>query len=509
MARAIVDVLFDRARDAPQTPFLTWQDEEIGYGAFAERVRKAASALRAAGVSVDDRVAIRVRDKLSHLVAYFGAMAAGAIAVHIWSRRDPEDVAWACRHTGAKVLVGDQAIEGIDCETLSMAALLSGNDSPDHGARPSMAYMMFTSGTTSEPKAVMTTHGNVEFVTNTLIEIGSLKPDDREIIYMPLYATGGLGHIHGLIARGASAHLLPHDLWSITDDDIQLILDRIEDENVSAFLTTISLLDRLRSTHRDAFRRKARHVRSILVNVAPLSSELVADLLSILPGTRFVHYYGSTEASRSVVQCFNDNSNHYPCAGWAAPGTSFSLDKAGRHDEEVGEIMVSGPQVMLGYWQGHVERDDGCARIFRTGDLGSVDDTGALTVLGRVKDNINVDGMKVFPFVLEDVLRTHPDVEDCVVAGIPDPRTFQAPGAAVTLRDGAGVGDVVMRLDAHCRSRLDPMLVPTRYLVVDQFPRGEQGKVLRQKLADLIAGDGVVPASASRPIAAPANDADT
>ncbi|MEM8550741.1 MAG: class I adenylate-forming enzyme family protein [Pseudomonadota bacterium] len=498
MTKTIVDILFDRARASPQMPFLTWQGEVIPYGAFAGQVLSAAATLRDEGVVVDDRVAICVRDKLTHLLAYFGAMAAGAIAVHVWSRRTPEEVAWACRHVGAKVLVGDDGTAEPGRATIATSALVRSKDTPALTARPSIAYMMFTSGTTSLPKAVMTTHRNVEFVTDTLIRIGSLMPDDREMIYMPLHATGGLGHVHGLIARGASAHLTPHDLWSITDDDLHAMLDLIEAETVTAFLTTISLLDRLRSTHRAAFQQKARCVRAILVNVAPLPSELVADLIGILPATRFVHYYGSTEASRSVVQCFNDNPNHYHCAGWPAHGTSFTLEKDDNHGGSVGEIAVRGPQVMLGYWQGTVERDDGRARTFRTGDLGTVDAAGALTVLGRVNDNINVDGLKVFPFMLEDVLRAHPDVAECVVAGIPHPRTFQTPGTAVVPRDGVNRHDLAMRLCAHCREKLDPMLVPSRYLVVDRLPRGEQGKVLRQKVAEMIARRGVDPTLASR-----------
>jgi len=483
----ILDYLELHAREQGEREFLVLQDERLTFAELATRVQRLAGVLRARGVGPGDRVVLYLARRTRYLTAYLAAMAAGAIPVHLYPERPVSYVDFAATHTGAALVITDQ--EKVEWSSFPHP-LLHFPDLTDAalpavwpGERSDAAYMMFTSGTTGQPKAVVTTQQNILFVTRTLIGMAGMSRDDREVIVMPLGSTGGLGHFHSNLVLGNRTILLPYFFGSMSAADLEQMLETIADEDITGFLATPGLLGRLATEHRDSFRGKARRLRYILANVCPMRPALVRDLMELLPDTRFHTYYGLTEASRTVYQCYNDRPEHVTAAGRPAPGVSIRIDQPDAAG--VGEVAIKGGNVMAGYWgRGRDGFDDD--GWFHSGDLGSVDAEGFLFIRGRLRDNINVDGLKFLPRDVEDVLLAHPAVTDCAVVGVPDPIRYQRAGAVVVLAEQTDRSAIVAELQAFCGERLDFYKVPAIFYVADSIPRSELGKVDRDALIELM-----------------------
>ena len=481
---SILDSLEQHASVDGGREFLVLEDERLTFAELFTRVQRLAGVLRARGIGRGDRVVLYAARRTRYLTAYLAAMAAEAIPIHLYPERPPSFVDFAAAHTSAALVITDQEK---DAWASFPHPVLRYPDLSD-GSLPmvwprecaDVAYMMFTSGTTGQPKAVMTTQQNVLFVTRTLIGMAGMTRDDREVIVMPLGSTGGLGHFHANLMLGRRTILLPYFFGSMTAAEIEQMLETIGSEGITGFLATPGMLGQLATQHRQSFREQCRNVRYILSNVCPVRPELVRDLIELLPNTRFHTYYGLTEASRSVYQCYNDEPEHVTAAGRPAPGVTIRIDEPNEVGE--GEVLIKGGNVMAGYWdRGGDGFDDGW---FRTGDLGLLDAAGYLVIRGRVRDNINVDGLKFLPREVEDLLLTHPAVRDCAVVGLPDPIRFQRPGAMVVLAGDADREAIAAALEAFCRARLDFYKVPVRFSFADAIPRSELGKVDRQAVVE-------------------------
>ena len=140
---------------------------------------------------------------------------------------------------------------------------------------------------------------------------------------------------------------------------------------------------------------------------------------------------------------------------------------------------------MAGYWgRGRDGFDDN--GWFRSGDLGSLDAEGFLVIRGRVRDNINTDGVKFLPGDVENVLLAHPAVDDCVVVGLPDPLRYQRVGAMVVLAGHADRSTIVAELQSHCRERMDFYKLPILFCFTESIPRSDLGKVNREALVEMM-----------------------
>lgn len=467
--------------------FLILQDERLTFAEFATHVQRLAGLLRARGVGPGDRVVLYLARHTRYLTAYMATMAAGAIPVHLYPERPASYVDFAATHTGAGLVITDQ--EQVAWSSFPHPLLhypdLSDAKLPRvwPGQCADAAYMMFTSGTTGQPKAVVTTQQNVLFVTQTLIRMAGMNQNDREVIVMPLGSTGGLGHFHSNLVLGNRTVLLPYFFGSMSAADLRHILETIADEGITGFLATPGMLGRLATEHRQLFREKAQKLRYILTNVCPIRPDLVRDLLELLPNTRFHTYYGLTEASRSVYQCYNDHPAQVSAAGRPAPGVSIRIDQPDGVGE--GEVLIKGGNVMAGYWERGRDGfdDDGW---FHSGDLGTIDAQGFLFIRGRLRDNINVDGLKFLPRDIEDVLLAHPAVDDCAVVGLPDPIRYQRAGAMVVLAEQADRSASVAELQTFCGERLDFYKIPVFFCFTDAIPRTELGKINRDALIELM-----------------------
>lgn len=390
----IPDHLARHARKQPDAPFRSEDGETYRFGAFFDLVTRLAARLHAAGLGKGERVVLYMERRSRYLATYLAAMTLGAIPVLLSPRRQPVFVAYAAAHSSARLVVSDGVAFGgvaLPCpllrypgaEQLDLAPLWPGE-------RHEIAYLMYTGGATGTPKAVMVSHENVAFATRTLIVMAGITRCDREIVVMPLDSNGGLAHFHANLALGNPLILPPCYFGALDDQDLHRLLDTIEAEGITGFLATPAILARLAATHREDVRRKARRLRYLLANLAPLPADLVRDLLALLPETRLHSYYGLTEASHSVHLCCNDHPEKIAGVGRPSPGMAIRI--AQPNLAGIGEVQIKGPSVMAGYW-GLGEQGFTSDGWLHSGDLGSFDGDGYLTLHGRLAENRGGDGL--------------------------------------------------------------------------------------------------------------------
>lgn len=472
--RTIVDYVDEQGIALAGRPFLTEEGRTYSFAELRSMVRKMAAFLRSNGVGVGDRVILNMEGRTAHLVTYFGSMALGAIPVHLHTLRPRQFVEFAVADTGARLMITRRHAEhweGFPCPIVPFPDLDAGLPEYWSDERSDTAHLMYTSGTTGTPKAVMTSQESTIFTARTIIDFAELTAFERELICLPLAFTFGLGHVHSQLMLGGQAHL------SSAMRDRDTLLGILADDRITGFLASPGMLKSLTDDDPEAFAESASGLGYMVINCTPMPVPLTSRLLDLLPATRIYMYYGLTEASRSAYICYNRNPDRLACTGRATDGVSLRIDRP--NDLGDGEVLIKGPNVMPGYWgdaRPACIDDDGW---LHTGDLASMDDGGYITVKGRIKEQISVDGMKCQPLEIETALNSHPDVVESAVVAIRDERTYQAVGAVVVTSSDEDRPTLAERLRSHCGALLEPFKVPSRIVFVDAVPKTDLGKIKR------------------------------
>lgn len=348
------------------------------------------------------------------------------------------------------------------------------------------AMIIYTSGTTSQPKGVVTTHENIAAQIATLVEAWEWSPDDHILLCLPLH------HIHGIINvvscalwSGATCEMLPRF-------DTNAVWDCIVRSRVTLFMAVptvyvklIAAWDAASPLRRDELSRACQRLRLMVSGSAALPVSTLQRWREI-SGHTLLERYGMTEIGMALSNPLR--GERVPgSVGTPLPGVEVRL--AGENGEPVapgapGEIEVRGPGVFAEYW-GQPESTHAAFRDgwFRTGDTAMVEN-GIYRILGRTSiDILKTGGHKVSALEIEEALRQHPAVAECAVVGIADPEWGDRVAAAVVLNDGDALDLPSLRLWA--KERLAAHKVPSRLLVLDALPRNAMGKVTKPAVAAL------------------------
>jgi acyl-CoA synthetase (AMP-forming)/AMP-acid ligase II len=334
---------------------------------------------------------------------------------------------------------------------------------------------LHTSGTTSRPKGVPLTHGNLMASLGNIVRTYGLGPDDTSLIVMPLF------HVHGLLGatlstlRSGGTVVVP-TRFSAASFWPQACAHRV---NWYSAVPTIHQILLARADQHDEPRPALRFIRSCSAALAPA----VLAQLEARFGAPVLEAYGMTEASHQMA------SNPLPPAarkpGTVGRGTGVEvviLDDQGRVVPPgiPGEVSIRGSNVMRGY---HNNPDANTQSFtngyFRTGDQGVIDADGYLTLTGRLKELINRGGEKISPLEVDATLLEHPAVAEAVTFGVPDPKYGEEVHAAVVLKAEASPQD----LASFCRDRLADFKVPRQIYITDSLPRTATGKIQRRHVA--------------------------
>lgn len=480
----IIDHLRLRSEDKPHKTFVADQFRSVTYGNFYKAVLEKAAALQQKGVQQEDRVLLVLEHGIDHLTSYFACIYIGAVPVNLSITKPVSGILQAAEITAARycILQGyPHAFPETSFKQLPFETLIADGREAVPGYC-SIAYMMFTSGTTGVPKAVMTSHENTMATALSILDFAGMTANDRELISLPLAFTFGLGHIHALILVGGEAFLTNRRY------EMGYLAQAIQEKQTSGFLASPAMLREMVADHREQLIYCGHYLRYLVVNCTPMEPELTQVLLDLLPNTQIYMYYGMTEASRCAYIHYNSNRQRLDFTGKACREVALKIDRPDA--DGVGEICMKGPNVMPGYWN----NPDATAQVIdfegwiHSGDLGIMDEDGYIKVIGRINDQISVDGMKCQPAEVEQVISELEFVQRVTVCGIPDPDKFQLVAAAILPVKENLPENYRELIQAHCRQRLEPFKVPVIVEEVERFPANELGKVNRKELAVLLTG---------------------
>jgi len=485
------------AKFFPERAAILFEGAEWRYAELNARANRLANALKANGVGRGDRVALYLPNLPEFALCYLAALKAGAVAVSINALFKSEEVKYILNDAGAQTLftVGELLanIPRADCPTLQQIVVCAG-DAQDNltldawlsqgasdGSALDMnpdepAVLLYTSGTTGFPKGATLTHSNVVSNMYATVHHAGYRPDDRMILFLPLFHVFGQDFIMNATFT-ACATLVLHRRF-VPD----VVLDSIERERVTMFFAVPTIYIGL--LNMDLSKYDLSSIRYDFSAAATMPQE-ISRRWSERYGRPVYEGYGLTECS--PFACYNHDFRHkFGSVGTAIE--NFELKIFDQDDRELpfgqwGEIVIRGPGVMQGYWG----KPEDTARALRngwlhSGDVGTMDDEGYVFIVDRVKDMINAAGFKVWPAEVEQLLYRHPAIKEAAVYGIADPIKGEAVKAALVLKENASATE--QEIIAYCRERLAVYKAPASVEFVKELPKSATGKILKRVLRE-------------------------
>ena len=343
------------------------------------------------------------------------------------------------------------------------------------------AMMLYTSGTTSKPKGVVSTHANIEAQIRSLVQAWGWSENDRIPVFLPLH------HIHGIV------NVLSCALWSgalveaFPAFHLDQVLERVAEKAYTVFMAVptiyvklIQAIEEADPTVRERWADGFRSMRLMISGSAALPAA-IHQRWTALTGQELLERYGMTEIGMGLSNPL-DGERRPGAVGQPLPGVEVRLvSESGESitgEGRPGEIQVRGPGVFTEYWKlPEVTRASFVDGWFRTGDMAMLE-SGYYRILGRLSvDIIKSGGYKLSALEIEDVLRDHPSIREVAVVGVEDEVWGEAVAAAVRPVEGAGLELKALREWAG--KRLSRYKIPKRLVVVDDFPRNAMGKVMK------------------------------
>jgi amino acid adenylation domain-containing protein len=493
----------------PEKVALVCGERRFTYAELDAMSNRLANALHEQGVRRGDRVAVHLHNSVEAVVGLFAALKAGGSFVMVNASTKPEKLKYIlnnCR--AAAILMEGRAAKDAapplweQVPSLKSVVLCgprrAAGEGPQRGfqeiqaetsAAPlpcasidlDLACLVYTSGSTGEPKGVMCDHSNVDFASSSIMEYLGSREDDIVLGVLPLSFDYGLYQLLMTFKCGATLVLERSFAYPA------LILQRIQEERVTGFPSVPTIFAMLLRMDRSQFDLSS--LRYLTNTAAALSPAQVLEIQQAFPGTTLFSMYGLTETKRTLYLPPDQLAVRPGSVGIPIPGTEAWLeDESGRRlgPGETGELVVRGRHVMRGYW----EAPEATAARYRpgalpgerlcySGDLFRTDSEGYFYFISRKDDIIKTRGEKVAPKEVENVLHLLPGVM-AAVKGVPDPIAGEVVKAFLVV---AGQPLTEAQVIAHCRAHLEDFMVPRYVEFLAELPMTSSGKISKTGLA--------------------------
>jgi long-chain acyl-CoA synthetase len=473
------------------------------YAELADDALRFARLLQDSGLERGDRVALYLDNTALCASAIFGVLLAGGVFTFVNPQTKADKLAFILDDSEASFLVAEAHSAGIADEAAARArhvervfttdgfheAIASVPAEPRAaGTIPTdLATLVYTSGTTGEPKGVMHSHGGLVFSVESIAEYLGLGQDDRILSVLPMAFTYGLSQLLLVTRLGATLSLERSFTFPAKT------LARLRDERATVFPAVPTVYATIISMSADTTYPSVRCLTNAAAGLPPALHE---GLRRVFPNAALYRMYGQTECIR-VCYLDPDLIDAKPTSvGKAIPGTeAFVFGDDGQQVEpgQTGVLHVRGPHLMMGYWRAPELTLDKLKegpypgeRTMSTHDHFTVDADGDLYFVDRSDDIIKTRGEKVSSVEVENVLHSLDGVHQAAVVGVPDELLGQAVKAFVVLEDGAALTE--RELIRACQARLENFMVPRDVVFVSELPHTESGKIRKKSLLEVDAG---------------------
>ncbi len=504
----------------PETEAVVCGEKRFTYSSFGERVWKLCNGLLGLGVRRGDRLAVLQQNTHEYLEVYFAAAHLGAVLVCLNFRLSPKELAMILNDCGAELLISQAVFQKTVREAVPLAPIVKkilwtrttqgehleagaeefqyedliaeGKSSPppDPGIRDEdVAHLYYTSGTTGRPKGVMLTHKNVKaHALGTIAEL-HLTDEDRWFHVAPLFHLADAWAAFSFTWVGGKHVLIP--LF-----DASSVLEMIQREKITLSNLIPTMLTMMVNSP-DLARFDYSSLRAILSGGAPIAPDTVRKIVDTFK-CDYIQTYGMTETSPYLT--LSILKKHLKSLPWedqlrfkAKTGREFItvqlrvVDENGRDvkkdDQQVGEIIVKGDTVTLGYWNLPEETEKAIRNGWlHTGDLAVVDKEDYINIVDRKKDMIITGGENVYSTEVENVLYMHQDILEAAVVGLPDDHWGEVVKACVVLKEGRSITDQDIIL--FCKANLAGYKAPKIVEFLEALPKTGSGKIYKKGLKD-------------------------
>ncbi|MBJ6982869.1 AMP-binding protein [Luteimonas sp. MC1572] len=486
-------------------------DRRVDYAELhAESERFAAALAQHVGLEDGERCVVFMDNSVEAAVGVFGTLRAGGVFSVINPTTKADKLAFVLADCGATVLLTQASLlpvaqsaaarapsvrcivvvdadgDGVDGAAIGYRRFLAASDPaclpPQVGIDTDLAMLVYTSGSTGNPKGVMMTHANVRFAATSITTYLQASRDDVVLSVLPLAFDYGLYQLLMCVKLGATLVLETSFAFP------QKVLPLLASERVTAFPlvpTMAALIVQLRNFD-PAWAASVRYLTNTAAALPPAHIRRLQDLF---PAARVYSMYGMTESKRCTWLPPEELARRPESVGIAIPGTqAWVADDAGRPlpAGEVGELVVRGGHVMQGYWNNAEATARALRpgrypweRVLHTGDLFRMDAEGFLYFVGRKDDILKSRGEKVSPKEVENVLYAMHGVREAALVGVPDPVLGHALKALLVVDDPGLDARAVI---AHCRAHLEEFMVPRTVEFRESLPKTGTGKIRRSEL---------------------------
>ena len=500
----------------PERNCIVFEGKRWTYAQINERVNRLGNALAKLGIKEGDRVGILHVNCSQYIETYFAVAKLGAIFVPLNFRAKADELAYMITHAEAKTLfVGNRYLDMVNAMLPQLPSIkkcfsidnhsegmgyyedLIGSASSDELIveieDEGITILMYTAGTTGRPKGVPLRHN--AFVTYVLDNVDPASPDieERNLLTVPLYHVAGIQAMLAAIYGGRTLLLM-------RQFEVKEWLDTIQREKATRAMLVPTMLKRVIDDP-DFSKYDLSSLKVVTYGAAPMPFEVIHRAIQVMPWVRFINAFGQTETASTITTLGPEDhiiegteeerekklKRLTSSIGRPLPDVAVKIiDEKGKAlpPLEVGEILAKGPRIMTGYWRdeqktSQVITPDGW---LCTGDMGWMDEEGYIYLAGRADDMIIRGGENISPDEVENVLHSHPKVEEVAVIGVQNPEWGQEPRAVVVLKKGETA--TPEEIIEFCRSKLSGFKRPRSVVFIDSLPRNPMGKVLRKKLRE-------------------------
>lgn len=500
----------------PDRTAIVFEGQRFTFSQLSERANRFANALLGLGVDKGDRVAILQVNCNQYIEAYYGVAKMGAIFVPLNFRAKRDELIYMLNHSESSVLlVGERYVELVNSmqPELPLVKHYISIDGKQEGmldyedllttasdeevftdiADEDIAILMYTAGTTGLPKGVPLSHNSFSVYVMENVNPADPEIEETNLLTVPLY------HVAGVQAMLAATYG-GRTLATMRQFEVNEWLETVQREKANRAMLVPTMLKRV-IDHPDLAKYDLSSLGVITYGAAPMPFEVIKKAIGLFPGVNFINAFGQTETASTittlgpedhVIEGTEEEKEKKLGRLTSSIGRPMSdvemkiIDEAGNDLPlgEVGEIVARGPRVMSGYWKDAEKTAKAMTKDgwLRTGDMGYMDGEGYFYLATRVDDLIIRGGENISPEEVENVLYSHPAVDEAAVIGVPSEEWGQEPRAIVVLKEGTSA--TPEELIGFCRERLASFKRPRSVVFVDELPRTSTGKVLKRILRE-------------------------